>query len=55
MRYLTSSTKQKLSEIILKINKKDFVSLSDRIFLHKYSMRLPHLLSKIKEKSLKFS
>ncbi len=55
MRYLTTPTRQKLNFIILKINKKENVSLSERIFLSKYLIRMPFLNSYIKEESLKFS
>jgi len=55
MKYFTSSTKQKLILIINKINKQQPVSLSERIFLNKYSAKAPFLLTKLKDNSLKFS
>ena len=55
MKYFTSSTKQKLILIINKINKQQPVSLSERIFLNKYSAKAPFLLTMLKDNSLKFS
>ena len=54
MKYITLITKQKLHEIIYKINNSKYVSLEERIFLNKYSRRLPFLCSMVKEKSLEF-
>jgi len=55
MKYFTTSTKQKLILIINKINTHQPVSLSERIFLNKYSAKAPYLLTMIKDSSLKFS
>ena len=55
MKYFTSSTKQKLILIINKINKQQPVSLSERIFLNKYSTKAPFIRAMLKDDSLKFS
>tara|TARA_B100000965_G_scaffold229275_1_gene191985 strand:- start:756 stop:953 length:198 start_codon:yes stop_codon:yes gene_type:complete len=55
LRYFTLNTRQKLKNIINKLNNKEKVSLAERIFLSKYSSKFPNLLTKIKEKSLKSS
>ena len=55
MRYLNPSTRLKLSEIILRINKKELVTLSERILLSKYLEKYPYLNSLIKERSPKFT
>ena len=43
MRYLNHSTRLKLNEIILSINNKENVTLSERILLSKYLGKYPHL------------
>ena len=53
MRYLNPTTRLKLKEIILRINKKQFVTLSERILLTKYLEKYPYLNS-FKERSPKF-
>ena len=53
MRYLNPTTRLKLKEIILRINKKKFVTLSERILLTKYLEKYPYLNS-FKESSPKF-
>ena len=55
MRYLNTSTRLKLNDIILRINKKQLVNLSERILLSKYLDKYPYLNSLFKKKSLKFS
>ena len=55
MRYLNSSTRIKLNEIIFKINNQKLVTLSERILLNKYLHKYPQIYSLIKERSLKFS
>ena len=55
MKYFTTSTKHRLNLIINKINNKQPVSLSERILLNKYSAKAPHLLTMIKDQSLKFT
>ena len=55
MRYLNPSTRLKLNEIILRINNKQIVTLSERILLSKYLDRYPYLNSLIKERSPKFT
>ena len=55
MRYLNPSTRLKLTEIILRINKKQLVSLSERILLSKYLVKYPYLNSLIKDRLPKFS
>ena len=55
MKYFTTSTKQKLTLIINKINTQQPVSLSERILLNKYSAKAPYLLTMIKDNSLKFT
>ena len=54
MRYLNPSTRLKLTQIILKINKEEFVTLSERILLSKYLDKYPYLNSLLKERSPKF-
>ena len=54
MRYLNPSTRLKLNEIILRINKKELVTLSERILLSKYLERYPYLNSLFNKKSPKF-
>ena len=54
MRYLNSSTRLKLNEIIFRINKKQFVTLSERILLSKYLEKYPYLNSLFEERSSKF-
>ncbi len=55
MRNLNPSTRIKLKKIIIRINKKQFVTLSERILLSKYLNKYPYLNSLIKERSLKFT
>jgi len=55
MRYLNPSTRLKLNEIILKVNNKQIVTLSERILLSKYLEKYPYLNSLIKERSPKFT
>ncbi len=55
MRYLNPSKRLKLTEIIIRINQKQFVTLSERILLSKYLNKYPYLNSLIKERSLKFT
>ena len=55
MKYFTNSTKQKLNQIINKINTQQSVTLSERILLSKYSTKAPYILTLIKDHSLKFS
>ena len=55
MKYFTSSTKQKLIQIINKINMQQPVTLSERILLNKYSAKAPFLLAMLKDNSLKLS
>ena len=43
MRHLNPSTRIKLNEIILRINKKQLVTLSERILLSKYLDKYPYL------------
>ena len=54
MRYLNPSTRLKLNEIILRINKKQLVTLSERILLTKYLDKYPYLNSLFNENSPKF-
>ena len=54
MRHLNTSTRLKLNEIILKLNQKKLVTLSERILLSKYLNKYPYLNSLIKERSPKF-
>ena len=54
MRYLNPSTRLKLNGIIIKINKEQFVTLSERILLSKYLDKYPYLYSLFKERSTKF-
>ena len=54
MRYLNTSTRIKLNEIILRLNEKKLVTLSERILLSKYIDKYPYLRSLIKERSAKF-
>tara|TARA_Y100000589_G_C26694211_1_gene443066 strand:- start:70 stop:237 length:168 start_codon:yes stop_codon:yes gene_type:complete len=54
MRYLNPSTRKKINEIVNKINQKELVTLSERIFLSKYKNKYPFINSLIKEKLLKF-
>ncbi len=49
MRYLNPSTRLRLNEIILRINKKVPVTLSERILLSKYLDKYPYLSSLFKE------
>ena len=55
MRYLNTSTRLKLNAIILRINRKQLVTLSERILLSKYLDKYPHLNSLFKEGSPKSS
>ncbi len=55
MRNLNPSTRIKLKKIIIRINKKQFVTLSERILLSKYLNKYPYLNSLINERSLKFT
>ncbi len=43
MRYLNPSTRLKLKKIIVRINKKQLVTLSERIYLSKYLDKYPYL------------
>ena len=54
MRYLNPSTRLKLNGIILRINRKQLVTLSERILLSKYLDKYPYLNSLLKEGSPKF-
>ena len=54
MRYLSPSTRLKLNEIILKINNKKLVTLSERILLSKYLEKYPYLNLLFKGRSPKF-
>ena len=54
MRHLNPSTRIKLNEIILRINNKQHVTLSERILLSKYLEKYPYLNSLFKERSSKF-
>ena len=54
MRYLNTSTRLKLNNIILKINNQQLVTLSERILLSKYLDKYPYLNSLLKERSPKF-
>ena len=54
MRNLNPSTRIKLKKIIIRINKKQFVTLSERILLSKYLNKYPYLNSLLKERSPKF-
>ena len=54
MRYLNTSTRLKLREIILRINKREVVTLPERILLSKYLDKYPYLNSLFKERSTKF-
>ena len=54
MRYLNPSTRIKLNEIILRINKKQLVTLSERILLSKYLDKYPYLNSLFNRKSPEF-
>ncbi len=54
MRYLNPSTRLKLNEIIVRINNKENVSLSERILLSKYLDKYPYLHSLFKERLPKF-
>ena len=53
MRHLNTSTRLKLNEIILRINNKKNVTLSERILLSKYLEKYPYLNSLFKEGSPK--
>ncbi len=53
MRYINPTTRIKLNEIILKLNQKKLVTLSERILLSKYLNKYPYLNSLIKVRSLK--
>ena len=48
MRYLTSLTKQRLKEIVNKLNNTEKVTLSERILLNKYASRIPYINTLIK-------
>jgi len=54
MRYLNPSTRLKLNEIIFRINKKQLVTLSERILLSKYLDKYPYLYSLFRKRSPKF-
>ena len=54
MRYLNPSTRLKLNEIVQRINKKELVTLPERILLSKYLDKYPYLNSLFKERSPKF-
>jgi len=54
MRYLNPSIRLKLNNIIFRINKKQLVTLSERILLSKYLDKYPYLNSLFKERSPKF-
>ena len=54
MRYLNTSVRLKLNNIILKINNQQLVTLSERILLSKYLDKYPYLNSLLKERSPKF-
>ena len=54
MRYLNPSTRLKLNKIINRINKRQLVTLSERILLTKYLDKYPYLNSLFNEKSPKF-
>jgi len=54
MRYINPTTRIKLNKIIIRLNQKELVTLSERIFLSKYLNRFPYLNTLINEKSLKF-
>jgi len=54
MRYLNTSTRLKLKEIIHRINKNHLVTLSERILLNKYLEKFPYLSSLFKERSPRF-
>ena len=54
MRYLNTTTRLKLNEIILRINNKQHVTLSERILLSKYLDKYPYLNLLFKERSPKF-
>ncbi len=54
MRYLNTSIRLKLNNIILKINNQQLVTLSERILLSKYLDKYPYLNSLLKERSPKF-
>ena len=49
MRHLNTSTRLKLKEIILRINKNELVTLSERILLSKYLNKYPYLNSLLKD------
>ena len=53
MRYLNPSTRLKLNAIILRINRKQLVTLSERILLSKYLDKYPYLYSLFKKGSPK--
>ena len=54
MRYLNPSTRLKLNKIVIRINNKEHVALSERILLSKYLEKYPYLYSFFKERSPKF-
>ena len=54
MRYLNPSIRLKLNEIILRINNKKLVTLSERILLSKYLEKYPYLNSLFNKKSPEF-
>ena len=54
MRFLNTSTRLKLNEIIHRINNNQLVTLSERILLSKYLDKYPYLNSSFKERSAKF-
>tara|TARA_Y100000589_G_scaffold177103_1_gene167924 strand:+ start:293 stop:448 length:156 start_codon:yes stop_codon:yes gene_type:complete len=49
MRYLNPATRLKLNEIISRINKKQVVTLPERILLSKYLDKYPYLNSSLKK------
>ena len=49
MRYINPTTRIKLNEIILKLNQKKLVTLSERILLSKYLNKYPYLNSLLKD------
>ena len=50
MRYLTSTTKQRLKVIVNKLNNTESVTLSERIILNKNASKIPYISSMIKER-----
>ena len=49
MRYLNPSTRLKLKKIIVRMNKKQLVTLSERIYLSKYLDKYPYLNSSLEK------